>query len=564
MSELQAVQAGGSTQGTLSAGKSNRSELAKSPFAALLAALGGVSGLSVSSSNQAEKSTETLEGFTRALRSKGQITGRLARSEQNADSVGGEYSDDTLQSLGWKLNRKDMRRDKSEALSQSDSNGAAEAVGAQGAGKHTNLSGTVSSGQDEDDSSEKSSVKLASESQEKAPADMDKLRDILANRVSRKTSPLWAQTDTADAETSLPSVDSPTDRISRKGFDLSAVKSRVVENTTTNKTSTGVKSEGTANDQLAVTGAQSEEEPEARVSRADFRSALAQKISTKQSTETSGQQTVSESAGKDASTVKATIAEETGAKNSSRSDRKSTSTSRASYTDTGTRSNTDAGDVKTGAETQTTQERSAGSANSNSGTKEKILNLETAESAKEQDVPDEGGELKTESGARADQTAGTQMTTSRATGSTQFVRMSPSTFQQSFAQYLDLSLSQASAQGFHRATISIEPPYLGKLDIELKVQGNNVRATFVASTAAVKSLLESSMADLQQSFSDAGLEGGEAQVFLRDNGSNGSGSERRNGDRSAKSSRVEEAAISAANTTESTRRYPDQIINVKV
>ena len=90
--------------------------------------------------------------------------------------------------------------------------------------------------------------------------------------------------------------------------------------------------------------------------------------------------------------------------------------------------------------------------------------------------------------------------------SQRFLRMEPSNFSQLFAKYVDMQLNRSDAQSIHRATISLEPPNLGKLDVELKVSGSQVRATFMASTQAAKTLLESNMSDLQQSFSDAGFE----------------------------------------------------------
>ncbi len=110
----------------------------------------------------------------------------------------------------------------------------------------------------------------------------------------------------------------------------------------------------------------------------------------------------------------------------------------------------------------------------------------------------------------------------RLSGAAAAVRMTPSSFPAQFIEYMEMHLSNMGSYGVHRATISVEPPNLGKIDIELKVQGDHVKATFVASSQAVKSVLDSSMADLRNSFSDAGFGQGDIDVFVRDDRSNGS------------------------------------------
>jgi flagellar hook-length control protein FliK len=102
-------------------------------------------------------------------------------------------------------------------------------------------------------------------------------------------------------------------------------------------------------------------------------------------------------------------------------------------------------------------------------------------------------------------------------------------FRQELLNHMEAQFSNLRTNGFQRATIILDPPYLGSLEVEIKVHGAQIKATFVASTEMVKNLLESNMADLKQSFADAGFEQGETSVFLRENKSNGSGG--RGGDR---------------------------------
>jgi flagellar hook-length control protein FliK len=96
-------------------------------------------------------------------------------------------------------------------------------------------------------------------------------------------------------------------------------------------------------------------------------------------------------------------------------------------------------------------------------------------------------------------------------------------FRQELLNHIEAQFSNLRNSGCQRATIILDPPYLGNLEVEIKVHGTQIKATFVASTEMVKNLLESNMADLKQSFADAGFDQGETSVFLRENRSNGSG-----------------------------------------
>jgi flagellar hook-length control protein FliK len=100
--------------------------------------------------------------------------------------------------------------------------------------------------------------------------------------------------------------------------------------------------------------------------------------------------------------------------------------------------------------------------------------------------------------------------------------MSEARFGQQLLDYMTTQLSQLNKGGFHRATIVLDPPYLGNLEVEIRVQGTQIKATFVASTELVKTLLEANMNDLKQSFTEAGFEQGETSVLLRENKSNNS------------------------------------------
>jgi flagellar hook-length control protein FliK len=102
------------------------------------------------------------------------------------------------------------------------------------------------------------------------------------------------------------------------------------------------------------------------------------------------------------------------------------------------------------------------------------------------------------------------------------VPMTEARFQQQIVDYITTQLSQLTNHGTHRATIVLDPPYLGNLEVEIRVQGSQVKTIFVASTELVKTLLESNMNDLKQSFTEAGFQQGEASVFLRQNNSDNS------------------------------------------
>jgi len=76
-------------------------------------------------------------------------------------------------------------------------------------------------------------------------------------------------------------------------------------------------------------------------------------------------------------------------------------------------------------------------------------------------------------------------------------------------------LQKQNSMPVHKVTMNLHPPSLGTLDVELKVRGNRVYAAFVTASVQVKEILETGMGDLRQSFSNAGMESGEPDVFLR-------------------------------------------------
>ena len=68
--------------------------------------------------------------------------------------------------------------------------------------------------------------------------------------------------------------------------------------------------------------------------------------------------------------------------------------------------------------------------------------------------------------------------------------------------------------GQARAKISLHPPMLGKLQMHIITEGNQVKATFFAETAQVKEIIENNLPQLRQSFLQQGLKVENFNVFV--------------------------------------------------
>ena len=68
--------------------------------------------------------------------------------------------------------------------------------------------------------------------------------------------------------------------------------------------------------------------------------------------------------------------------------------------------------------------------------------------------------------------------------------------------------------GQARATLTLEPPSLGKLTMHIITRDNQVRATFFAETPQVKEIIESNLPQLRQSFLEQGLKVEDFSVFV--------------------------------------------------
>ena len=89
-------------------------------------------------------------------------------------------------------------------------------------------------------------------------------------------------------------------------------------------------------------------------------------------------------------------------------------------------------------------------------------------------------------------------------------------------------LAKFSWPATHRARLSLNPPSLGALDIEVEVRGEHVKATFLTASPVVKEILDSGMDTLRQSFSQSGMDQSETNVFLQQGNAEGRDSYKQN------------------------------------
>ncbi|MBI4774906.1 MAG: flagellar hook-length control protein FliK [Deltaproteobacteria bacterium] len=100
-------------------------------------------------------------------------------------------------------------------------------------------------------------------------------------------------------------------------------------------------------------------------------------------------------------------------------------------------------------------------------------------------------------------------------------------------------LAKFSWPATHRARLSLNPPSLGALDIEVEVRGDHVKTTFLTASSAVKEILDSGMDTLRQSLSQAGMNQSETNVFLQQGNAEGRDSSKQSFGNKKKSGSVE-------------------------
>jgi len=102
-------------------------------------------------------------------------------------------------------------------------------------------------------------------------------------------------------------------------------------------------------------------------------------------------------------------------------------------------------------------------------------------------------------------------------------------------------LAKFSWPATHRARLSLNPPSLGALDIEVEVRGDQVKTTFLTASPVVKEILDSGMETLRQSLNQAGMNQSETNVFLQQGNAEGRDSCKQSFGNKKKSGSVERA-----------------------
>ncbi len=111
---------------------------------------------------------------------------------------------------------------------------------------------------------------------------------------------------------------------------------------------------------------------------------------------------------------------------------------------------------------------------------------------------------------------------------------------------LEEMVTKVTWTGTQKATLNLNPPQLGSVDVEVIVRGDHVKAVFTASTPLVREALESGMNMLKHSLSDAGMGGGQADVFLKQENSQG---KEESGSKSGSRSRTPRVASSSTESS---------------
>jgi flagellar hook-length control protein FliK len=113
---------------------------------------------------------------------------------------------------------------------------------------------------------------------------------------------------------------------------------------------------------------------------------------------------------------------------------------------------------------------------------------------------------------------------------------------------LEEMVSKVTWTGTQKATLNLNPPHLGSVDVDVIVRGDHVKAVFTASTPLVREALESGMDMLKQSLSGAGMGDSDADVFLKQGDSQGK--ENTGKGRGSRSNTSEDETLSATGAIE--------------
>ena len=84
--------------------------------------------------------------------------------------------------------------------------------------------------------------------------------------------------------------------------------------------------------------------------------------------------------------------------------------------------------------------------------------------------------------------------------------------QAGWAQEMGDKLSWMAGNGRQQADLVLNPPQLGRIEVSMVIEGDNVSATFASANATVREALENSMSRLREVLADAGVALGDAHV----------------------------------------------------
>lgn len=136
--------------------------------------------------------------------------------------------------------------------------------------------------------------------------------------------------------------------------------------------------------------------------------------------------------------------------------------------------------------------------------------------------------------------------TTPATPTTPSVRVETGFGQSGWHQEMGEKLSWMVGNGRQQADLVLNPPQLGRIEVTMVIEGDNVSATFASANATVREVLENSMSRLREVLADAGVALGDTHVGAecRQDGE----STLAKGDRSASGHRLNEVTLAPVNT----------------
>lgn len=113
------------------------------------------------------------------------------------------------------------------------------------------------------------------------------------------------------------------------------------------------------------------------------------------------------------------------------------------------------------------------------------------------------------------------------------------------AQSAAQRLMWMAGERISRAELALNPPDLGPVDIQMELEGDQLRLQMAAATGAAKELLDAALPRLRDQLAAAGLELVQAEVSYRqgrESGSDGTPADHRAGDRAAGANAAEESS----------------------